>query len=415
MTIEQPPQRRQPLTLYDLYMAARFHLLAAATHICLMLVLELPIIRHTFARLAWSLGPWSDLPSPYGDDPALPCPYPLGEVLRILIPFVFFWAVLLTLSHLLLALLLTQAHTRFGWPRYWREVRSRVELWPAWVASARQCWWVWPAGLFIWHLLEGLSSAMSQAGYGVVDTATPYFIAHLAVIVGAVAILTNRQIRAAVIRAVGPDDVRCFGCGYLLRGLRSGRCPECGLDHDSRAVRYGFVWQRSGRWTRTRRTVLILLALILLWAPVWCPSALLALPGEWLVWIPEMFHPPYGLLYRNPNAFPLRTDHAYIIRQGDAVVIVRFVSNQSAAMQIKMAYWRTAETLASEQPPDASFTADLYNQSLTLPIGPYEFHCAPPQARTLYFYRPDDSFAIEGYDPDRLPEALRDLEREQPG
>lgn len=27
MTIEQPPHRRQPLTLYHLYLAGRFHLL----------------------------------------------------------------------------------------------------------------------------------------------------------------------------------------------------------------------------------------------------------------------------------------------------------------------------------------------------------------------------------------------------
>ncbi len=41
------------------------HGLAAGTYLFLLLVLELPNCQHTFARLAWSLGPWSDLRAAY--------------------------------------------------------------------------------------------------------------------------------------------------------------------------------------------------------------------------------------------------------------------------------------------------------------------------------------------------------------
>src|SRR5690349_18712264 len=29
-----------------------------------------------------------------------------------------------------------------------------------------------------------------------------------------------------------PDDARCLGCGYCLRGLHTQQCPECGREFD---------------------------------------------------------------------------------------------------------------------------------------------------------------------------------------
>lgn len=34
-------------------------------------------------------------------------------------------------------------------------------------------------------------------------------------------------------------DVPCLTCGYPLRGLPSGRCPECSADHDRRYLTTG--------------------------------------------------------------------------------------------------------------------------------------------------------------------------------
>ncbi|MDB5319297.1 MAG: hypothetical protein JWN40_928 [Phycisphaerales bacterium] len=47
------------------------------------------------------------------------------------------------------------------------------------------------------------------------------------------------------------DDARCWSCGYLLRGVASGRCPECGRAFDlsdPKSVNFGRPMGRVGRW-----------------------------------------------------------------------------------------------------------------------------------------------------------------------
>src|SRR5690349_18535441 len=36
----------------------------------------------------------------------------------------------------------------------------------------------------------------------------------------------------AMRRALDEQTGRCWGCGYLLRGIESGKCPECGRGFD---------------------------------------------------------------------------------------------------------------------------------------------------------------------------------------
>lgn len=38
------------------------------------------------------------------------------------------------------------------------------------------------------------------------------------------------------IRTLRSDECRCQECGYLLRGLTSERCPECGVPYDTSSV-----------------------------------------------------------------------------------------------------------------------------------------------------------------------------------
>ena len=42
--------------------------------------------------------------------------------------------------------------------------------------------------------------------------------------------------------------LRCDGCGYQLRGLRTSRCPECGLEFNADELRAADR-QRAPRWT----------------------------------------------------------------------------------------------------------------------------------------------------------------------
>jgi hypothetical protein len=51
--------------------------------------------------------------------------------------------------------------------------------------------------------------------------------------------------------SANPDDARCWLCGYLLRGVASGRCPECGRAFDlsdPKSVNFGRPMGRVGRW-----------------------------------------------------------------------------------------------------------------------------------------------------------------------
>src|SRR4051812_17037016 len=49
----------------------------------------------------------------------------------------------------------------------------------------------------------------------------------------------------------GERDGRCWGCGYLLRGVESARCPECGREFnrgDRSSMNFGRPMGRAGRW-----------------------------------------------------------------------------------------------------------------------------------------------------------------------
>jgi len=44
---------------------------------------------------------------------------------------------------------------------------------------------------------------------------------------------------------------RCWECGYLLRGVESAKCPECGKDFDRAnpsSMNFGLPMGRFGRW-----------------------------------------------------------------------------------------------------------------------------------------------------------------------
>jgi len=427
MSNQQPPNRRQPLTLYHLYLAGRFHLLAAATYMCLLLILEMQGCQHAFARLAWRLGPWSNMPPAYdlSRDPLFDGSSQLAAILGTVLVAAPFVALFLIGSHLLLIALLVAAHRRFGWPGYWREVQPRIDFWPVWLASARRCWWVWPVSQFIWLLFSGIAVGMERTFYCTVSTTGPYLMAHLAVVVGFVSVLTNRALRTAVVGAVRPDDVRCYGCGYLLRGLSSDRCPECGLDHRTRTVRYSFTWQRSGRWRGIRQAVLIVLAAVLLLAPVWGPSALLALPRSWLEHLPAALQPHYTVLYesyRQNSPIPINMvcavslDDSYAaMGQENPVAVLRFERSESGPTYLIAEHWNTKEQFLRRESPNTTSRRRIWKTSSSLPFGASELWYWTNGQDMIWLLRPHPWFSVEVYDPDRLPEALRDLEREPPG
>jgi len=70
---------------------------------------------------------------------------------------------------------------------------------------------------------------------------------------------------------------RCWSCDYLLRGVESGRCPECGRGFDRTdpaSINYGRAIGRAGRWMigRLRLTTILIAfagAALVLWTTPW--------------------------------------------------------------------------------------------------------------------------------------------------
>src|SRR5262245_26880220 len=52
-------------------------------------------------------------------------------------------------------------------------------------------------------------------------------------------------VRGLVGRRVG-DEPRCRRCRYIVKGVESGQCPECGLELGPRSIRVGLRYRRRG-------------------------------------------------------------------------------------------------------------------------------------------------------------------------
>jgi hypothetical protein len=70
-------------------------------------------------------------------------------------------------------------------------------------------------------------------------------------------VVTSFVIVVQLIRTPATSEDRCEQCGYLLQGLRAGRCPECGIDivHGLRKIRrrraVTFGWTSVFLWVVT--------------------------------------------------------------------------------------------------------------------------------------------------------------------
>ena len=114
----------------------------------------------------------------------------------------------------------------------------------------------------------------------IIKISFPFLIANMAAIGLLYGMLGTGVLRKHVAAAVGTDELRCVNCGYLLRGLVSERCPECGRASPRDAVvDFGLRWRRSA-W----RAVCLLLLVMLLSAPLTVPGVQLALPGKCTRW-----------------------------------------------------------------------------------------------------------------------------------
>ena len=385
----------------DLLRAAKFYLLAGVPSGVGILGLGLPVVQISFAHLGWWLGPWRSFPFPY-ESTEFVSPEPLSEAPAI---FGLFAAIALThavtvaVLHSLASAVAVVAHIRFGWPPYWRDVRPRFRLWAVWAESIHRSWWAWGVCLFVWLTLALIAVGCARTFYPIIDVSGSYLIANFVAIFFVFTATTASVLQASLARAVGPDDLRCGACGYLLRGLEIRRCPECGYEGDSGGrVVYGLRWRHRGRPRKTRKVLPVVVVVALLLAPAWLPLGLISMPRSWLRFVPAALQPSWGVLYPNPHAFPIRLDAVCVIRHGDAVAVVRFDRKSALRANYAEAYWSDGNAFAQKSTPDTMSSGRVTNGGGPgLPIGPWRFSYSWASDNMLWLTRPDATYSVEAF------------------
>ncbi len=400
-------------TLNTIISVAKFYLLAAFVQAILLFASEIPVVRVSFYHLGWLLSPWRSCPFPYdfteyGSQTLFSEPFALlGSVMAVTLGLTLFVAG----WHGLTFAGVVVAHIWFGWPRYWKDVRSRVDLSAPLALSVRRSWWAFPAGQFIWLVLDQVGWGYRYASYPIIDTGLPYLVANVVAIGLVLAMFSARALQACVVKTIGPDDLRCSSCGYLLRGLESRRCPECGYDcsGDDRPGSFGLRLHRSGSRRKPRGIVPVLLIIGLSLAPVWLPLGLIRLPRTWLRHIPSAIRPSWEVLNRNLNAYPVRLDAVCVVRHNDSIAVVRFERKAPYRARYEMSFWSDANDFAQRKPSDQQASGRLNTNPCgpSFAVGPWTFGCSVGNADMFWLVRPDATYSVEVFRADDLPNGLR--------
>lgn len=159
-----------------------------------------------------------------------------------------------------------------GFPPY---LRSTADLSGAWhVVALRVGWLVWPLTAMTaiwWEILVRIAQLQSYRPAGSIALNYWTYSAVLAALIIASIAIATRVIRAVVRRRLPAEDRRCDCCGYPLRSLPTGTCPECGREHDqAKLPAFRALGKRSGFLTGI---ALPLVALALGLAPLLGPFA----------------------------------------------------------------------------------------------------------------------------------------------
>jgi hypothetical protein len=300
-------------------------------------------------------------------------------------------AVLLT--HGFAFLIVVQSHRWFDWPRYLREVKSSLNLRTSWATSARCSWWIWPAVLLIWHLWSELANGFNYATYPLIQVNLPFFIAHVLVVFFGYFVVASNVLRRAVVGQIGLSELRCAGCNYLLRGLESRNCPECGQKFDpSRPAKYGFRWRTS---RVTRRLLVPVLSSALLLSPLWVPGMLLLVPQSWLRFVPAIIRPAWYVASPNPDSFPLRLDAVCLVRRKNELAVIRFFESTQYGGRYQAGYWADARMFGQTRPDVTTSGAIKYGGGRDMPAGPWKLPYGWAGESGFWLTRLDDTYRVE--------------------
>ncbi|MGB0715215.1 MAG: hypothetical protein ACPGXK_05015 [Phycisphaerae bacterium] len=346
----------------------KYFLLSAFLVAFIQDVVKSPIVTHMAHRVAWEFGAYSDLPFPF----VAPVEHPYGSDsldgrIRQFTRHGFASFVAISIAHTVGFFACMFVHRIWGWPRYWKTLKPRLAFTRYWSESARNSWWVWPLFILPWECWTQLDNGFWAASYPMINTSAPVFLALLLVIFTFQFRASVRSLQRGLVSAVKHDEWLCNQCGYALRGIAGGHCPECGLVVDAAyepEVRIGRP--RSPfmqRITHVRRALFLWAALLL---PLWLTPVLIqiprtqraALPG--ILSFPTVWFPP-RLVFVN-----LRLDAVTIVygTNGEYAVVVPEVRKDEDGnddqVWLTVGYWEStaAETDAA---PATQETIKLYD------------------------------------------------------
>lgn len=390
--------------------AGKWYAFAALIPFCFLLALQTPRVDTAFARLAWRLGPYRSFPQPYdpgGLASAITRHAEFMPTVVGLLGTLYLLSLAICVLHSACFGVAVLLHRLFGRPRYWHDVRERIDLAAAWALSAKRSWWAWPVVMSIGLVIEKLAAGFQHAFYPIIGTGAGYEILRIAAICLVFTIVASRVLQAAVIGAIRVDDLQCGRCRYLLRGLPVLRCPECGYEgHLSGNAEYGLLWPDPRRWSRTRRLIPLTLILILLTIPAWWPVMLSSLPRSRFRLVPVSTN----LQAHDPNKLPLRPACVLVITRGGSVGIARLTQMNKARSYYEALYWSDAEDFRLAGPPDSRSDGRIsWGGGLPLMIGPWQFGCqfvGVLGSEMIWLCRPDETYSVEAFEVDHLPDRL---------
>lgn len=394
--------------------AGAFYLLAGLGHVAVGLFFDLPAVHWAFIRLGWRLGKWPKFPIPY-DVSDYTVPDFGSEFALLAIAMVaagtLMIAIGVALVHSLIFGCAVLAYWCCGWPRYWHDVRSRLLLRTAWARSARKSWWVWPFLFLVWSVMSQLSIAGHYSFNYMIALEMPFVVGGVVAGVLMFYLLSAQVVRNTVIAEVGPDDLRCMRCGYMLRGLLGSRCPECGSDIDD--VVWFRLWRR--RWRLPPRlvswaTVAVICALLS--APIWVHMIVINLPSRWQREVPMYSSVLSSSLRRtypmNPDAFPIRVGAYCVIEKDESIAILQFTDMSMVWADYRTAFWDDKDRMSQGEAPSTSTLGRLEQKYARGPeIGPWHFTHSIGGETMVWLHRPDSSYSVSAFMEDDLPEEYR--------
>ncbi len=377
----------------------KFYLIGGTLHAAIITLFVKVGAWYWLFRLAWALSPWSSFPFPYGSGDLVFYSYghddALATQIERFISSVVSISIPIAVVHSLTFLLVAWGYKLFGSPNYWLDIRTKLKFRKAWSDSARRSWWVWPAVLIIENIWTYLASGFMYTMYPIVNMSYPFQIAIFVIIPFSYISTHATVLRKHIIAVVGTEEVRCISCGYLLRGLLSKRCPECGHNTLSDSVvDFRFRWEWSRNWSSCWKKLRIAMLLGLAFSPLWVSFILVRCPQQWMQFVPSVIQPGKPVFVPNQDIFPIRLDAVCIIQCDESLAVLVLNKMGPSSAKYAVGYWEEASDYGTQTPDTIQSGSVMYSGGPILPIGPWKFKYGIAWEHMLWLTRPTTTCSV---------------------